>query len=944
MNSCLKWSLVWGIALGVTIAVPTRALEPPIIVAQFNSQSAPQAEADRLSQQGLEQYLSGQIPAALQALNQALTLYQENGNRSGEAEVLETLGNVYSAIGDYPRALTAFEQSLAIAQANRTQPNATQDLREIEFGALNGLGTLYREAGDFPQAIDYYQQGLSIVRTLIETDGPEAELRSSEAGFLNNLGVIYRLQGNYPAAIAAHQDSLDIARELGDRSGIASSLNNLGIIEAEQGDLERALDYLQQSLAIDQELGDIASEVKALNNISIVYSTLGDYLAALDTLEQGLALVRQLGNRAGEAVLLGNIGEVYRNIGNFAQAVRYFDESLALKQAVGDRYGEAITLGSIGIVYDDSGEYATALDHYQRSLAISQDIGDTVGEARAIANIGVIYDKLGDYDQALAYYEQGLAMQRQLGNRIVEANTLTNIGNVNRFQGNLSAALDYYQQSLALSQETGELAETAETIRNMGFVYLELNQLPTAETRFLEAMAMLEASWNTELADADKISLLETQIATLEGLEQTYILQEKPSTALEISEKGRARAFVELINERGRLPSAPSDLSFDFDFADIQQVARQTQSVLVEYSLVVSPPEGPAIYIWVVQPDGQLEFRQVSLADEGLNELLELVVSNREGIGGRQRDTGFVVANQPASDQQLRRLHELLVDPIADLLPTNPDQRVVIIPQGELFLVPFAALTDGDRYLIERHTLLTAPSAQVLDLSYQLGQTLAGAPGLDGADVLLVGNPAMPTVWNPQTLQREPLSDLPGAEREARAIATFFDTTALLGTEATETIVKARIGTARVVHLATHGLLEYGDPEDSGILDVPGAIALTPDNTNDGLLTAAEILADLELNAELVILSACDTGLGDITGDGVVGLSRALIAAGAPSVIVSLWSVPDAPTADLMTEFYDQMRQGQDKAQALRQAMLTTMETHPNPRDWAAFTLIGVAD
>jgi CHAT domain-containing protein len=182
-----------------------------------------------------------------------------------------------------------------------------------------------------------------------------------------------------------------------------------------------------------------------------------------------------------------------------------------------------------------------------------------------------------------------------------------------------------------------------------------------------------------------------------------------------------------------------------------------------------------------------------------------------------------------------------------------------------------------------------------------------------------------------------------GAEQEANAVADFFNTEALLGAEATEQIVKQQMGNARIVHLATHGLLEYGTPEESGVRDVPGAIALTPTQDEDGLLTAAEIL-ELDLKADLVVLSACDTGLGTITGDGVIGLSRSLIAAGTPSVIVSLWSIPDAPTADLMTEFYRQRQQGKDKAQALRQAMLTTMETHPNPGDWAAFTLIGEAD
>ncbi len=183
----------------------------------------------------------------------------------------------------------------------------------------------------------------------------------------------------------------------------------------------------------------------------------------------------------------------------------------------------------------------------------------------------------------------------------------------------------------------------------------------------------------------------------------------------------------------------------------------------------------------------------------------------------------------------------------------------------------------------------------------------------------------------PQTL-----SPLPGAEQEAKAISQLLNTQALTGDRATKAAVLQQIGRAQIVHLATHGIFDDRNGLNS-------AIALAPSDKDDGLLTAEEILK-LKLNAELVVLSACDSGRGRITGDGVIGLSRSLISAGVPSVIVSLWSIPDAPTAELMTEFYRNLQKGQNKAQALRQAMLTTMKTHPAPRDWAAFTLIGEAE
>ena len=195
----------------------------------------------------------------------------------------------------------------------------------------------------------------------------------------------------------------------------------------------------------------------------------------------------------------------------------------------------------------------------------------------------------------------------------------------------------------------------------------------------------------------------------------------------------------------------------------------------------------------------------------------------------------------------------------------------------------------------------------------------------------------MPSIPD-STGKLQQLASLPGAETEAKAIAQLLNTQAITGKDATKSAILQKLSSARIIHLATHGLLD-----DFKGFGVPGAIALAPSSNDNGLLTSSEIL-DMKLNAELVILSACDTGRGTITGDGVIGLSRSLITAGVPSLIVSLWSVPDAPTASLMTEFYQNLKQSPDKAQALRSAMLTTMKQHPDPKDWAAFTLIGEAN
>jgi CHAT domain-containing protein len=283
-----------------------------------------------------------------------------------------------------------------------------------------------------------------------------------------------------------------------------------------------------------------------------------------------------------------------------------------------------------------------------------------------------------------------------------------------------------------------------------------------------------------------------------------------------------------------------------------------------------------------------------------------------------------------------RQLYEKLIQPIVDCLPKNENERVIFIPHESLLLVPFAALQDNEgKYLIEQHTIITAPSIQILNLTHRQCRQVQET---DDRIALVVGNPKMPKISLEIGQPPQQLRLLPGAKREAETIAKLLNTEAIIGEQATKVAIINKLSAAKIIHLATHGLLD-----DFKGIGIPGAIALAPLADDDGILTAIEILK-LQLNAELVVLSACDTGRGHLTGDGVMGLSRSLILAGVPSVIVSLWAVPDMPTADLMIQFYQNLERGFDKASALRQAMLTIMKQHPNnPKTWAAFILIGEA-
>jgi len=514
-------------------------------------------------------------------------------------------------------------------------------------------------------------------------------------------------------------------------------------------------------------------------------------------------------------------------------------------------------------------------------------------------------------------------------------------------------AIDCYQQSLAIASEIKDLHGEGTSLNNLGLAFLKSSNLLGAEKILYQGIEVWE-SLREKLGnnDANKVSIFEEQARTYRTLQQVLIAENKPNEALEISERGRSRAFVELLSSRLSNRNTNQTLELNVDKPTIllmQQIAKQHHATLIQYSIIYDDfkVEGKQeyreseLYIWVIKPTGEIIFRKADLKPLWQNEhttLADLVHSSRQSIGVSGR--GILVSYAPKPNalktkQGLRRLYELLIKLVADLLPKQETEKIVFIPQESLFFVPFPALQDEDgKYLIEKHTILTAPSIQVLDLTHkqQVGHTDGKIlPG----DVLVVGNPTMPKI----PITNEQLPPLPGAEQEAIQIAKLFNTKAITHDDAKKTGIVQKMTNARIIHFATHGLVD-----DFKGFGVPGAIALAADGQDNGFLTSSEIL-DLKLHADLVVLSACNTGSGKVTGDGIIGLSRSLISAGVPSVIVSLWSISDNSTSFLMKQFYQNLQHKQDKATALRQAMLTTMKQkdYENPLYWSAFTLIGEA-
>ncbi|GAB4206684.1 MAG: hypothetical protein Fur006_63960 [Coleofasciculaceae cyanobacterium] len=870
---------------------------------------AQKAEADRLLKQGVEQYRTSQFDAAIQSWQQALTLFREIKNRKAEGWVLNNLGLVYRDLGQYTKSIEYLEQSLALAREIND--------RQQEGTCLGNLGNAYAALGKYDKAMELYEQSLALAR--------ETQNRLGEGKVLGNLGNAYEFLGNYPKAIEYLQQRLEIALEIKDRRGEAAARGNLGRIYRNLGEYTKAFEYLQQWLAIAREIKDRKSEGRAVSNLGLLYHSFGDYTKAIDYHQQWLAIAREVKDREGEQIANSNLGIAYQALNEYAKAIEYTQQSLAIAREIKDREGEGKTLGNLGLAYRYLGDYPKAIEYIQQSLAIAREIKSRKSEGTNLGNLGIAYYSLRDY----------------------------------------AKAIDYAQQWLAIAREIKDLKSESRALNNLGLALYKSGNLTASEKILVEGIKAHE-SLRSKVGDddANKVSIFEEQSRTYRNLQTVLIAQNKIDAALEISERGRARAFVELLTRRLSSNQTEPANSTPPTIEQIKQIAASQNSTLVQYSIIYDDfnvqekqqAYESELYIWVIKPTGEITFHRVDLKPLWQQQnisLDELVQSSRDAIGVRGLSVIGIVSRpetqqkpQANLTERLQQLHQLLIEPIANQLPMDSSDRVIFIPQKELFLAPFPAFQDKEgKYLVEKHTILTAPSIQVLELTRKQQQNRGSREsGIGSGNALVVGNPTMPSVPPYPGEKPQQLPALPGAEQEALAIAPLLNTKAIIGKDATKTAIKQLMPKARIIHLATHGILDDVRGMGSALALAPsqGRFALSPSENNDGLLTAEQIL-EMKLNAELVVLSACNTGRGRITGDGVIGLSRSLISAGVPSVVVSLWSVPDAPTASLMTNFYQNLQNSPDKAQALRQAMLTTMKQHPNPRDWAAFTLIGEA-
>jgi CHAT domain-containing protein/tetratricopeptide (TPR) repeat protein len=837
---------------------------------------------------------------AAAAFPQALSGFRALGERGREADVLYSMACAGSDLGRAKEALALF-RSLG---------------REREVGrTLNDLGRLYRAQGDSKQALAAYREALALNRRLGEA--------WAQAVTLQGLGMVYRSSGETGKAVDAYEEALALWRQLGDRLGEARTLATLGDLYQSVGDPQRALDHLEPALALFAAAGRPREEASALTSLGDALSRKGEGPKAVAALERALAIERRSGDREGEARTLNDLGWVYILRQDWRHVRESFARARALYGQAGDRPAEAVAIANMAWADAEGGRLQAAIAGYGEALPLLAAFGDRDAEASALLGLSQARRGLGDLAGAQAAVEQGIERVESLrgasASSDLRAAFLASRQQLYAFEVDL--LMERNRQQPGAGWDARALA-AAEKARARGL--LDLLAESGANLRKGVDPALLT---RTDAADR-RVNEADRQRWQHHSSEAEQALRQA------LADADRAQTELRLASPAYAALTQPQTLSVP----EIQRQVLDAGTLLLEYHL-----GRERSYLWAVTANGLTAYellgrREIEDAARRGYELLE-----------RSRET---LAQRPA-EEALANLSNLLLRPAAGLLA---GKRLLIVPDGALHYLPFAALPapGSSEPLVAGHEVVVSPSASALAVARR---ELAGrppAPGtlavvadpvFDAGDPRVSRRPGVTTVASRGSSPGNGFQRLGYSHAEAAALAALVppaERMDALGFKASrETVLSGALGRYRIVHFATHGLLDTGNPGLSKLvlsqIDEEG-------RPRNGFVWAHEIYG-LKLPADLVVLSACHTALGqEIRGEGLVGLTRGFQYAGARAVLVSLWEVDDEAAAELMRLFYREMlERGQVPSAALRSAQ-DALRRRPEwnaPYFWAGFSLQG---
>ena len=812
------------------------------------------------------------------------------------------------AIKKYEEALTLFQQA---------------DYKPGKAFTFSAIALLHEKSGEKLKALNYYSKALTLWQ----------ELKNLELQYdnLDAVGSVYSNSGAKQKALDYYNQALTLSQQIPDKQLEAETLTGIGRIYHDLGENQKALSYFQRVLTLFEQFKNKQWQVLILNNIGNVYSNLGEQQQALKHYNQALPLAQEDRDKAGEANTLNNIGAVYSALGEKQRALKFYNQALSIREKLNRKELEAESRNNIGKIYLDLGKNHQALKFYNQALPLVEEIKYKPLQATILNNIGVIYWNLGDLQRALKFYNQALSLVEEIGDQRRKISILNNIGKVYDNLEDNQQALEFYDEALTLLKDVDHKSKEADTLHNIAKTHRDNSNLQKALTNSKAAVDIIE-NLRTKVNSNE---LRTSYFATVQDIYKLYIdilmqlHKQNPSYELPKSEEieETANKLRNLLQDRSMQGVSPEE----------------TGKTATELSKLILAPVADKLSkkrLVIVGDDALQYIPFAALAD--LNSCAASFPGSSQGthstrlclssVSGRQSLSAG--GSQPETGNQLKARNQ---SDESNYQPLLINHEIVHLPSAST--IDILRKETAQRPMAPKTLAVLADPVFHKDDKRVTGKSNSSSFNIDDIDV----EASRSSLRN---FNLNEIHALPNTRKEAEEIlklvspqnslkAFDFDANYNWATQ-------KQLSQYRYLHFATHGFVHPTDPKLSGIV-----LSLLDKEGNphqEGFLRSHELF-NLNFPAELVVLSACKTGLGkEVKGEGLVGLTRGLMYAGAERVVVSLWNVKDDATSLLMREFYQQiLQQGKSPATALREAQIKMWQTQKwrNPYSWAAFTIQG---
>ena len=910
---------------------------------------------------------------ALEYYQKVLAITKKFGDKEGEGKTLNNIAEIYFILKNDTKALEFLKQALSnfqklsswgrVVDRQRGTPKPARPGRMVASSTIisdsemidkGGIGSFSIISHNFLKNCKNYKNYLISQQCFLEKKPLIIKYINWQGIIYNKFGSVYLRQGKYKKAQEYYSQALAIFEDKGinDKIGRANIFNNIAELYRRQNKYSKALNYLDKALKVFKENKNSFGIGSTLNNIGLIYNNLGQHSQALEFYQQALKFRQKADDTTGIGTTLHNIGFVYDELGNYDKALKFYQQALKIRQKANDQEGKATTLNNIGLFYNQRQQYTASLQSLKQALIIFQELNYPLDEANTLDSLGTVYKIQGKYNQASEAYQKALTISQKFNDRTLEAFILSNIGNLLTQKKQPILAITFYKQSVNKYEQIRQGLRTLPKeqqesyTKTIAHTYRNLANLLIQQDRIIEAQQVLDLLKVQELKDylrkvrgsGEKLVILRPEEEILKKYNQLQTsaikLGQELTELRKTSESNRTQAqnqrITQLVNLQTELNQqfnefsqrkdviafldklSPQTLRQTVDLADLDALRDDLKrlNAVMLYPLILED----RLELIITTPDSPPLRRTVKVKRSELNKVI----------------TEFRQALQnPISDAKTpgKKLYNWLIKPLENDLKQSKTKTIIYAPDGQLRYIPLSALHDGEQWLVENFRINNITAKSLTDFTAQpqpQPRVLAGA--------FVEGK------YNIQVTGRNyPFNGLPYAGKEVENLTKILPkTTKLIDKAFSKEKTTVKMNEYNIVHLATHAAFVPGDASLSFILFGDGKIANLKEIGNWTLN-----------NVDLVVLSACETGIGGKFGNGeeILGLGYQFQSRGARATIASLWQVDDGGTQILMNEFYNNLKQEKiTKAEALRQAQTTLIKSQTNlkhPNYWAPFILIG---